>query len=481
MCFGSSKPQEAGDAPARPVSLSQRTNSVRSQDNKRSSYNKNSYNNYNNNNNNDAAQAGSSSRPSPPPPQAQQQQQQQQQRDEYAPPPGPPPGHSSHAPRPASNDYAPPPGPPPQQAASSHPPGPPPASSASAAGNENDFYAPPPGPPPSYGGGGAASGAAGVGDYAPPPGPPPGHSAPKVHDWETAVPDNSLLPPPPNLFAGWDRSPVNNATEDEAEQGKAWCFQYPISTAMNVPNNEATYEAIKHMRFSLQAPPSYQGKFERLSSGSSRTGGSSVWTGETKKRSSDSCMMSFPPLYAANLHSPAPGAPAYTAYYEVHIARDNRSEVSLAMGFAAMPYPHFRLPGWHRGSLAVHGDDGHRYVNDTWGGKPLIDGREFRLQPGGKYGLGMTFVRKDGAGYGAAADTIDVEVFFTENGRVVARWDLHEETDAEQDLPVTGLEGDYDLSAAIGTFDAVKYEVHLSPENWAFEEMRAKKLSEMRA
>ncbi|CAK7205793.1 hypothetical protein SEUCBS139899_008572 [Sporothrix eucalyptigena] len=418
MCFSSKDARDSGDTPPRPVHLSQTA-----------SKGKSSYS----------------------PPQAQlPQQQPAEQSDAYASPPGPPPSHTA---RPANNNYAPPAGPPPGH--SSHP---------DAASSSND-YAPPPGPPPGY------DGSSGSGDYAPPPGPPPGKGQEKVHDWESAVPDNSLLPPPPNLFAGWDRSPTNNATEDEAEQGKAWCFQYPINTAMNVQNNKATAEAIKHFNFNLQVPSTYQGKFEKRGHG--------TWVGDTKKRSTDSCIVSFPPLYAANLHSPQPGRP-FTAYYEVHIARDNRKEVSLAMGFAAMPYPHFRLPGWHRGSLAVHGDDGHRYVNDTWGGKELIDGN-YRLKPGGKYGIGMTFSRKDGAGYGPAPDTIDVEVFFTDNGRIVAKWDLHEEIDAEQDLPVTGLEGDYDLSAAIGTFDAVKFEVHLNPEQWAYQEMKTQKLAEMRS
>ncbi|CAK7268160.1 hypothetical protein SEPCBS119000_002921 [Sporothrix epigloea] len=330
-------------------------------------------------------------------------------------------------------------------------------------------YAPPPGPPPSWPQ--QQSSQRSDGDYAPPPGPPPGHSKANEHDWEAAVPDTSLLPPPPDLFAGWDRSPVNNASEDEAEQGKAWCFQYPINSTMNVQNTKELYEAIKQGNFNLQVPPTYQGTLDCRRVG--------VWAGETRKHSTDSCIVSFPPLYAANLHSPSPGKP-FSAYYEVHIAPDNRKEVSLAIGFTALPYPPFRLPGWHRGSLAVHGDDGHRYVNDTWGGKELVDGN-YRFIPGGKYGIGITFTRKDGAGYGPAPDTIDTEVIFTDNGRVVARWDLHEEIDAERDLPVTGLEGDYDLSAAIGTFDAVKYEVHLSPENWAYQEMKNAKLAEMKS
>lgn len=416
MCFGSKDARGAGDAPPRPVHLQQSNNDGK--DSKKSTYN---------------------SPPSRPP-----QQQPAQQRDEYAPPPGPPPGQASRtAAAPPADDFAPPPGPPPGQ-----------ASRASAA--PADDFAPPPGPPPSYSGGGSGSGSgSGSGDYAPPPGPPP-----KLHDWETAVPDNSLLPPPPNLFSGWDRSPVNNATENEAEAGKAWCAQYPINRDMNVQNNEATRQAIQNGNFSLQQPQGYLGKLTRESDGS--------WKGETSRKNPDSCLVSFPPVYAANLHKPQEGGQPFTAYYEVHIARDNRKEVSLAMGFAAMPYPHFRLPGWHRGSLAVHGDDGHRYVNDMWGGKELLDSR-YRLKPGGKYGIGMTFTRKNGAYDGAPAkDELDVEVFFTENGRVVASWDLHEETDAEQDLPVVGLEGDYDLSAAIGTFDVVKFEVVFNPARWAW-------------
>lgn len=277
------------------------------------------------------------------------------------------------------------------------------------------------------------------------------------------MPDNSLLPPPPNLFAGWDQSPVNNATEDEAKAGTTWCENNDLDPKKyNVSDNEGTRDAIDNYRFNLSRPSGYRGSLDRQEDGS--------WKGSTDRKSPDTCLISFPPVYAANLHQPRVPGGRKTVYYEVHIARNNRDEVSLAMGFAAMPYPYFRLPGWHRGSLAVHGDDGHRYVNDLWGGKELIDGN-YRLKPGGKYGIGMVFTRKDGppAYEGAAAkDQFDVEVFFTDNGRKVASWDLHEETDAVQDLPVVGLEGDHDLSAAIGTFEAVKFEVIFDKKRHAY-------------
>jgi hypothetical protein len=150
-----------------------------------------------------------------------------------------------------------------------------------------------------------------------------------------------------------------------------------------------------------------------------------------------------------------------TIYYEVHLSPASRhnpspGDLCLALGFTALPYPSFRMPGWHRGSLAVHGDDGHRFVNDRWGGKDFTA----PFAPGDRLGLGMTFFEKGGR--------LETEVFFTRQGREVGRWDLHEETDAEGDLPVTGLEGYHDLSCAVGTCGRTEFEVVLDPGKWLF-------------
>lgn len=161
-----------------------------------------------------------------------------------------------------------------------------------------------------------------------------------------------------------------------------------------------------------------------------------------------------------------------TIYYEVRISPRNRREVSLAMGFSAAPYPTFRLPGWHRGCLAVHGDDGSKYINDRWGGKDFI--APFR--PGQTLGIGMTFAARDldaPPSYGPAQTTeqvpIDVEIFFTRDGKRDGGWDLHEEGDAEQDLPVTGLEGFNDLYAAVGTFENVEFEIVFNHKEWMYQ------------
>ena len=155
----------------------------------------------------------------------------------------------------------------------------------------------------------------------------------------------------------------------------------------------------------------------------------------------------------------ATGRPV-TVYYEVRVRDDSRrEETSLALGFAALPYPNFRLPGWHRGSLAVHGDDGHKYINDRWGGQTFTQ----PFKRGETLGLGMTFSTP-----GAMGRPLKVEVFFTRDGRVAGSWDLHEEGDAQVDLPVTGLEGFHDLSCAVGTFNRVSIEIVFDPARWKY-------------
>ena len=114
------------------------------------------------------------------------------------------------------------------------------------------------------------------------------------------------------------------------------------------------------------------------------------------------------------------------------------------------------MPGWHRGSLAVHGDDGHKFINDRWGGQSFTE--PFRR--GETYGIGMVFTTVGGR--------IETEIFFTKEGREVGRWNLHEETDGEGNLPVTGLEGFHDLSCAVGTYGAVNCQVVFDPARWKF-------------
>ncbi|KAI1415098.1 hypothetical protein F5Y13DRAFT_157838 [Hypoxylon sp. FL1857] len=350
---------------------------------------------------------------------------------DYAPPPGPPPsqGYPSQS---QSTSYAPPPGPPP-----SH--------------SHAQDYAPPPGPPPSDTKNNPffTSGPQNA-EYAPPPGPPPPGQG--KHDWETAVPDTALLPPPPNYFSGFDRSPANNATEEECEAGESWCQQYPLYQPM--PLNHEVAAASQYGNIAVYAPPFFTARGR----GSLTQAGLGVWRGHSERGATDTCLATYPPLYHVAAHSPLLTGRKKTIYYEVRILEDGsrHDEVSLALGFTAPPYPAFRLPGWHRGSLGVHGDDGHKYINDRWGGKAFT--APFRR--GETLGLGMDFVVAPGG------NGIRVDVFLTRDGFERGRWNLHEETDREQDLPATGLEGYHDLCAAVGVFDKVAFEIVFVPGLW---------------
>jgi hypothetical protein len=314
-----------------------------------------------------------------------------------------------------------------------------------------------------------------VPDYAPPSGPPPSHQqeapaydapsgpppAKKQHDWESAVPDTSLLPPPPSM--GYERS-KNNAAEDDAVRGENFCKDNPLSPPQALSSQ--ALEAIDTGNIALQRPPEFAGELKQSSSG--------VWRAKVRK-GRDSSLLSALPLYVVDAHHPAHTKRSKTVYYEVKIL-SKAPEVTLALGYVARPYPSFRLPGWERASLGVHGDDGRKFVNDKWGGKDFVE----PFKSGDVLGIGMIFspgagtqgyvdvTAQPGSGGVAAAAEVKTEIFFTRNGDRVGGWDLHEESDAQEDLSVWGLEGSHDLFAAIGSFDSVEFDVLFDQRKWAY-------------
>lgn len=259
---------------------------------------------------------------------------------------------------------------------------------------------------------------------------------------------------------------MNNASPEESEQGEAWCAQNPLTPPIEFP--QAALEAIAKGNIGVIKPRDYKGDLNRLRPG--------VWAGKTKdEHCSDSSITSTIPLYSVLAHSPLRTGRDKTAYYEVRISkkvlkRNKRGpEVDIALGFAAPPYPTFRLPGWHRGSLAVHGDDGSKFINDTWGGQSFTEA----FKPGETIGLGMKFPAKDinappSYTQSAVETPINVEVFLTRNGQVSGSWNLHEEGDGIQDREVTGLEGLNDLYAVIGTFEATEFEIVFNESEWMY-------------
>ncbi|RMY87308.1 hypothetical protein D0861_05444 [Hortaea werneckii] len=260
----------------------------------------------------------------------------------YQPPPGPPPEWQGEKKQSMSDsDFAPPPGP---------PPGP---------SQGDGQFAPPPGLPPGR--------SQGDDQYAPPSGPPPSQrpaeEEPPPYDPWMAVPDSSFLPPPPSMFE--ERSPTANATYSDAARAHAWCRRNTLWRPQRLP--QQTLHRIQTGDIRLTVPPGTN-TIHLYQPGPGRT---SI---RSNSKCPDTILLSDIPIYSP-LQSLPQQAPQ-TVYFELKVSsmgaidpRSGESDAGIAIGLLAPPYPSWRLPGWHRGSLGVHGDDGRRYVDNSYGGR----------------------------------------------------------------------------------------------------------------
>lgn len=284
---------------------------------------------------------------------------------------------------------------------------------------------------------------------------------PPYHDW-TVVPDTALLPPPPSL--GHDTSPTNNASEADADRAQEWCDRHSLIRPHQPTSTQ--HISVMHGEVGMLRPREFHGQLSMLSTGTWR----GITIAASDAASGDSCLITSSPLYFACADSPWQTEGTKTIYFEVKLRSlghgGNAAEGSVALGFCAMPYPTWRLPGWQRGSLAVHGDDGRRYVNDPWGGKDFTSA----FNPGDTVGLGMSIsVPVAPPEYGTLSQKstpLKVDVFFTRNGRVEGGWDLHEELDASLDRGVEGLDGQFDLYGAVGCFGSVEFDCLFNRRDW---------------
>jgi hypothetical protein len=180
------------------------------------------------------------------------------------------------------------------------------------------------------------------------------------------------------------------------------------------------------------------------------------------------------PMYSVYWDSPLNTQRPKTIYFELKVTGIGRGGFSLeeadagiAIGFVAPPYPTFRLPGWERASLGVHGDDGRRYVNDAWGGIDFTTA----YASGDTVGIGITYtVPKNPPSYEQTQQgrLMDIDVFFTRNGKKEGGWDGNEELDVRSEGGNTGLRGECDLFPAIGVFGGVDFDVFFHPSQWLY-------------
>ncbi|GAB7356095.1 hypothetical protein MBLNU459_g6701t1 [Dothideomycetes sp. NU459] len=315
------------------------------------------------------------------------------------------------------------------------PPGPPPSHRF----NASETFEPPPGPPPSVAGPATSS------VNAPPP---------EYEPW-LAVPDTSSLPPPPSV--NYKESPTANASEDSAQRARGWCRQNQLYAPVNIHAEDR--KRLDKQGISFAKPPvPFMGVINQ-------NAGSTLV--RTQKHCPDAILMTEMPLYFATHDNPRVTGKPRTVYFEISVKRMGNSssavseeaDAGIAIGFVAPPYPPFRLPGWERSSLGVHGDDGRRYVDNNEGGQDFTT----FFKEGEVVGLGMTFNttrfqdRKN-----------EVEIFFTRDGERVGGWNLHEERDQDDEGSVNGLEGDRDLLGAVGMFGSVEFEARFRRDEWLY-------------
>ncbi|KAJ5707999.1 hypothetical protein N7488_007800 [Penicillium malachiteum] len=301
-------------------------------------------------------------------------------------------------------------------------------------------------------------------------GPPPSYEAsssdqgdpPPYHNWQDAVPDTSIFPPPP--ISGYYSSGTGNANIDDADRAHKFCDQTPLW----IPSNpsEAVYSAVQYHDLRPVRQREYVGDLTVTGPGR--------WCGRTVDFNGDCLVLTHLPLYFAAVDTPFMRETNKTIYFEVKLTAlragpgtRNADASGFSIGFAAQPYPSWRSPGWERGSLGVFSDDGCRFVNDSWGGRDFTG----PIHVGETVGLGMVFSLPEISGTKGGKkgkSPCRVQVFFTRNGHRAGEWDLHEEVD-EDSGSIQGLEGDFDLYGAIGLFGGVHFESCFDPAGWLWQ------------
>jgi hypothetical protein len=278
-------------------------------------------------------------------------------------------------------------------------------------------------------------------------------------------------PNPPGL--AHESSSAFNASEDEATAARQWCLHNPLTLPYDL--NIEQFSAIRDAYFTPVAPNGFPGTLT-LKDPSSR-----IWHVESTK-CRDTLIQTTLPIYAACHDSPLVTGIPKTVYYEVRVLRlgpqplpekhhsrlgsmlhhqkQEVEEAGIALGFVAPPYPSFRLPGWQRGSVAVHSDDGRRYVGNPDGGVDFTE--PFRA--GETVGIGLVF-RQEQRGDGQVGHTADA--FFTRNGRKAGEFNLAYGTDSGAEN-IWGLLGDRDMFPAIGVFGSIELEIVYGGNGWMY-------------
>ncbi|KAI9221079.1 concanavalin A-like lectin/glucanase domain-containing protein, partial [Blastocladiella britannica] len=135
--------------------------------------------------------------------------------------------------------------------------------------------------------------------------------------------------------------------------------------------------------------------------------------------------------------------PPKVLYFEVTIESMGPQTV-FALGLATVPYPQFRMPGWHDWSVGLHSDDGRVFVSNDGNGDSYT----------------TWFGRSDVIGVGV--DTVARRVFYTRNGHRMRNVEgFSGSAPAETPIPlltvhpILGADGPCVVRANFGTYPFV--------------------------
>jgi len=198
------------------------------------------------------------------------------------------------------------------------------------------------------------------------------------------------------------------------------------------------------------------------------------WRIETKLRDLELCIPTALPAYSAILHSPLTTKQSRMVYVEAE-NRPRRGEDGiecLMLGFVAGGDRVLKMPGHERWSIGVQCFDGRLYLNGSFADTIVTRG----FKPGQRIGIGLTFAvsdhggrqTQDNVGTGVTSSSIVVEVFVTSDGETIWSQEMHELLKRHEELSDRGLEGRYDLYAAVGTMGEANVNVLLEKKDWKY-------------
>ncbi|KAN0074637.1 hypothetical protein V8E55_011686 [Tylopilus felleus] len=188
--------------------------------------------------------------------------------------------------------------------------------------------------------------------------------------------DRPPSPPPPPWTSAAEQSyeygRFNEALQQDCNKADVFCARNAVEPSRLLPTTDVdriTAEGTNAwgLEFYITDPTfmqrqTFHGSIANQSKLPSGTGvGTKV---ETTRECKDCCLISNFPFISGLYHRTLGHDKG--VYFEVTIHKMNGV---IALGTVCRPYPHFRLPGWHRLSAALHLDDMRKFYDDPKGGQ----------------------------------------------------------------------------------------------------------------